>query len=178
MEIIKLFLEPVTTIGPKLPAALLNFVVGYLLIKLIMFIVRRAVKILNIHQDLRGIIITFSKLFLWLVLIVFILSQLGFGDLAILLSGSAVVLVFFLNTTAGPLLADVFAGVFLISDPDFTVGMEVEVNDGKTKGTIQGIDMRKVRILDEKGKLHVLPNSMIEKGEWTVVARCSTKRKG
>lgn len=178
MEIINLYFEPIIKVFPKLPTALLNLLIGFVIIKAIMFVVRRGVRILNIHKDLRGIIITFSNLFLWLVLIVFILSQLGFGDLAILLSGSAVVLVFFLNSTAGPLLADVFAGVFLISDPDFTVGMEVETNDGKTKGIIKGIDMRKVRIQDEKGQLHVLPNSLIEKGEWTVIARCKTNRKG
>lgn len=171
MEIVKLFLDPLAKILPKIPGALLNLLIGLILIKIATALIRRGIKILKIPHDLRGIIITLSKLFLWLFLIIFIVSQLGLGNLAVLISGSAVVLVFFLNTTAGPLLSDIFAGLFLIGDPDFTVGMKVQVNDGKTEGLIKGIDMRKVRILDSKGKLHVVPNSVIEKGVWTVIER-------
>lgn len=171
MDVIKAFFEPLVLIFPRLPAAIFNLLVGMVLIKIATTAIRHGIKFLRFPKDLRGIIITLSKLFMWLFLIIFIAIQLGLGNLAVLLSGSAVILVFFLNTTAGPLLSDVFAGVFLISDPDFTVGMKVQVNDGKTEGVIRGIDMRKVRILDSKGKLHVIPNSLIEKGVWTVIER-------
>jgi small-conductance mechanosensitive channel len=171
MEIVKLFWEPIAKVLPHIPGAILNLLIGLIIIKIATVLVRRGVKVLKIPHDLRGIIITLSKLFMWLFLIIFIVSQLGLGNLAVLISGSAVILVFFLNTTAGPLLSDIFAGLFLIGDPDFTVGMRVRVNDDKTEGIIKGIDMRKVRILDDKGMMHIVPNSVIEKGVWTVLER-------
>jgi len=171
MDVINLFVEPIKQIIPKIPGAFLDLIVGVIVIKILVAIVRHGVKLLKIPKDLRGLIITLTKLTSWVILTIFIVSELGLGNLAVMLSGSAVILVFFLNTSVGPLLADIFSGLSLISDPDFTVGMKVQVNDGKTEGVIRGIDMRKVRIEDSKGKLHVIPNSLIEKGVWTVIER-------
>jgi small-conductance mechanosensitive channel len=105
------------------------------------------------------------------MLVIFVASSLGLTNLAWALSGSAVVLVFFLNSSAGPLIGNMVSGLFLIGDPDFTVGMRVITNDGKTEGIIKGIDMRKVRIQDAKGKLHVVPNSLVENTEWVILER-------
>lgn len=171
MGLINQFIDPIANALPKIPVALMDLVVGIIIIKIVIFLLRRAIKLIRIPQDLRGLIITVSRLVLDVMLIIFIASQLGLGDLAVLLSGSAVVLVFFLNTSAGPLLANIFSGLSLISDPDFSVGMHVITNDGKTEGEVVGIDMRKVRIRDKDGQMHIVPNTVVENGEWVIVGR-------
>ena len=84
---------------------------------------------------------------------------------------------FFLSASIGPLLSNIFAGLFLAGDPDIKVGMKVTTNDGKTTGIIKGIDMRKVRIEGEDGLLHVVPNSAVENTEWIILERKAGKNK-
>lgn len=171
MNIAEAIFLPLQHILPKLPVATFNLLVGIIFINIIMFAVRRAVRLLKIPHDLRGIVISLSNFVLWIMLTIFVASSLGLNNLAWALSGSALILVFFLNNSAGPLIANVVSGLFLIGDPDFTVGMKVITNDGKTEGVIKGIDMRKVRIQDTKGKLHVVPNSLVENTEWVILER-------
>lgn len=171
MDILEPIFRQIQNIIPKLPLIVFNLLVGMVIIKIITMLVRKAVKLLKIHHDLRGFIINAAKLISWTFLIIYTVSSLGFGSLAVMLSGSAVALAFILNNSAGSFLGDIFAGLSLISDPDFSVGMKVSINDGKTEGVIKEIDMRKVRILDNKDKIHVIPNSFIEKNEWVVIER-------
>ncbi len=171
MDILNLIIDPIQALLPKLPSIILNLIVGIIIIKILTMIVRHSVRILKIPNDLRGFIITLAKLISWTFLVIYTVSSIGFGDLAIMLSGSAVALAFILNNSAGSFLGDVFAGLSLIGDPDFTVGMKVIANDGKTEGVIKGIDMRKVRIVDNNNKLHIIPNSVVEKSEWVVLER-------
>lgn len=175
MDIFKLFFDPIFLVIPKIPGVIFNLLIGILIIKFLTYLLKHSIKILKIPADLRGLVITSVKLGLWLMLVIFVTSSLGLGNLAVLISGSAVVLVFFLNNSVGPLLGDIFSGLFLVGDPDFTVGMKVQVNEGKTEGVIHGIDMRKVRLIDDDGKLHVIPNSKIEKGEWVILERKAEK---
>lgn len=172
MEIFNLFLEPIKLIVPKLPGAILNLIIGYILIRVINFIVKKLIRFLKFPK-LRGIILSGINLFLWVLLITFIASSMGFGKLALAISSSAIVLVFFLNTGAAALISDIVSGLFLIQDPDFGVGMRVSIGSGdaKVEGIIKDIDMRKVRILDDKGNLHVFPNSNIEKNEWVLLEK-------
>lgn len=172
MEIINLFIEPIKAILPKIPGSILNLFVGYILIKIIMFIVRKLIKFLKFPK-LRGIILSGVNLLLWILLISFVANSLGFGKLALAISSSAIVLVFFLNTGAASLISDIVAGLFLLQDPHFGVGMRVSIGagDAKVEGQIKDIDMRKVRILDDNGRIHVFPNSLIEKNEWVLLEK-------
>ena len=41
----------------------------------------------------------------------------------------------------------------------------------RAEGYIVEMDTKKTRILDNKGKLHVLPNSVVDENEWTLLER-------
>jgi Mechanosensitive ion channel len=69
----------------------------------------------------------------------------------------------------GRKLGDIIAGVFLASDPDFGTGFTI--TSKAITGTIERIDLRKTRIRAEDGKLHVVPNKMIENEVWIVEGR-------
>ncbi len=171
MDIITEYLEILGKYVKLLPWAILALVIGWIIIKIVIYFLRRALKITRVHADIKGVIITVTRFVLWLVLIVTIAQSLGMGGLAVALSGSAAVVAFFLSASVGPVLSNLFAGLFLVSDPDIKVGMKVTINDGKTTGVVKGIDMRKVRVEDEKGLLHVVPNSLVEGTEWIILER-------
>lgn len=172
METISLFINPILNVMPKLPEVLIDLVVGYLAIQFSMGLLNKFLKVTKLPQ-LRGIIISLTKFALWIVLLIFIANNLGFTKLAIALSSSVLIIVFFLNTGVAPLITDALSGVFLCTDPDFRTGSRVRLGIGEdtTEGIIKEVDMRKVRILDDNGKIHVVPNSVVEKNEWTVIEK-------
>ncbi len=171
MDIITEYLDTLVKYVRLLPWAVIAIILGWVIIKVIVFFLRRAIKLAKVPKDVQGLIITVTRLILWVVLFITIFQSLGMGGLAVALSGSAAVVAFFLSASIGPLLSNIFAGLFLVGDPDIKVGMKVTVNDGKTTGIIRGIDMRKIRIEDEKGLLHVVPNSLVEGTEWVIEKR-------
>ena len=165
------YLQTIMGFVRSLPLLIGGLVLGWLLIKIITFFLSRAIKHARVPKDIRGLIISVTRFVLWVVLIVVLSSVAGLGRFAVAISGSAAVAAFFLSASVGPLLSNIFAGLFLASDPDIKVGMKLTTNDGKTTGVVKEIDMRKVRIEDEKGLLHVVPNSLVEGTEWIILDR-------
>jgi small-conductance mechanosensitive channel len=171
MYIIEDFVKTIINFLPKIPFILIGIFAGWLIIEVIIFVLKRFLKIAKIKKDISGLTTTICKFILWLILIAVILEAMGFGGIVIAISGSAAIVAIFLSSSIGPTLSNIFSGIFLAGDSDIKVGMKIIVNDGKTKGVIKSIDMRKVRIEDSKGILHVVPNSIVENGEWVVVDR-------
>jgi small-conductance mechanosensitive channel len=171
MKVITEYLNTIVSFSKVLPWTLAELLLGWLAIKFLIFLLRRALRLAKVPADVRGLLLSVTRFGLWVVLIITVFQTLGLGSLAVAISGSAAVVAFFLSASVGPLLSNIFAGIFLTSDPDIKVGMKVTTNDGKTTGTIKGIDMRKVRIEDDKGLLHVVPNSLVEGTEWIILER-------
>jgi small-conductance mechanosensitive channel len=173
MNTFEKYLDISLNFAKTLPLAIIGFVAGWFVIRMIIFFLRRAIKLAKVPKDVQGLIITVTRFLLWIVLFVLVAQSLGLGGLAVAISGSAAVAAFFLSASIGPLLSSIFSGIMLASDHDIKVGMKITTNDGKTTGTIKGIDMRKVRIEDDKGRLHVVPNSLVEGTEWVILDRNS-----
>lgn len=172
MEIFSFLGEALLRILPRIPEVLFNLLVGYLVIKFVVWVVGYFLKITQLPK-LKGVALSILELVLWVLLIVLISNTLGFNKLALAISGSMVVLAFLLNNGIAPLVSDAISGIFLCTDGDFRVGSRVRVGKGEntTEGVIKEIDMRKVRIKDDDGNMHVLPNSLIDKDEWTVLTK-------
>lgn len=175
IEVMREYLGAILAFVKTLPLLIIGLVVGWLVIKIIIFFLSRAIKHARVPKDIRGLIITVTRLLLWVVLVVMLANIAGLDRFAVAISGSAVIVAFFLSASVGPLLSNIFAGLLLASDPDIKVGMKLTTNDGKTTGVVKGIDMRKVRIEDSKGLIHVVPNSAVENTEWIVLDRDSKK---
>ena len=175
MNILDVFLQPVIKVIPHIPEAILSLVIGYVVITILVFVLKHVLKYTKFPKDLKGLFVSGVKTILWLILIIFIVKALGLGNLVVAISGSAIILAFILNNGAAGLVSDIISGIFLASDPDFHVGMKVSLNEGKTVGVIKHLDTRKVRIVDDKGVMHVLPNSLVEKGEWLVLEKIEQK---
>jgi hypothetical protein len=92
---------------------------------------------------------------------------LGLSDIALALGGALSLSVLGIITALSGNLSDISAGIFLALDPDFLIGSTVETN--KITGVIEMIDLRKTRIRDEEGILHVVPNRSVESAPWQVL---------
>ena len=105
----------------------------------------------------------------WVLIMAGVLQSLGLNQIALAVGGSISLAALGLASAASGNLGDVIAGVFLASDPDFGHGFTVK--SGDLSGVIERIDLRKTRIRAPDGKLHVVPNKMIENEVWIVEAR-------
>lgn len=166
---------------PNITEALVVLVSGLVIIPLIQRIVYSILKRLKVSKALRDVIRQLTGYALYALWIVTLLYSLGFTGLAATLSGGILLIGVGVGQAFRELLQDVISGVAMARDRDFEVGYEVEIG-GKTKGVIVAVGTRKVRLRDNKGQLHVLPNTAVEKSEWVIINRepkkPTTKTKG
>ena len=168
-DILKEFWQPVADFIPKIPAVILTLIVGYLIIQLLIFVLNRALRLSRLPRALIGVIASLSLIIMWVILFAEIARQLGMGSLAVTISGSLAVLALALATGAAGLASDVISGVFLARDPDFEIGYKIKIGD--VEGIVQGVDIRKIRVVDEQGNIHIFPNNKLDKDGWEVISR-------
>jgi small-conductance mechanosensitive channel len=107
----------------------------------------------------------------WVLIIAGVLQSLGLNQIALAVGGTISLVALGIASAAAGNLGDIIAGVFLASDPDFGTGFTITSKE--ITGTIERIDLRKTRIRAADGKLHVVPNKMIESEIWIVEGRPS-----
>ena len=161
--------EPVKEILSRLPQAVFILILGFFCINATKFFVVKFFSITKINGAVSNILVSIGIVFLWIFLFIFVLKSLGFTSLAIALSGSIVIIGLAIATGAKHLISDILAGIFLSMDKDFNIGDQIKTV--KVEGKIINIDIRKTRLLDKKGILHVVPNSVLEKSEWSVIKK-------
>jgi len=105
----------------------------------------------------------------WILIIAGVLQSLGLNQIALAVGGTISLVALGIASAAAGNLGDIIAGVFLASDPDF--GTEFTITSKEITGTIERIDLRKTRIRASDGKLHIVPNKMIESEIWIVEGR-------
>lgn len=156
---------------PKIPIAIFDGLLGFLLIRWIVRLSRWIMKLLNVAPGLRGVVASTLELILWILLAVTLLGDLGFTGLVPYFAGSFAAIGLAMAVGGSTLISDIVAGIFLARDMDFNVGDEVMVGEGPTTGIIESMDARRIRVRDKKGALHVIPNSVVERKEWVVLHR-------
>jgi small-conductance mechanosensitive channel len=114
---------------------------------------------------------TVIRVALWILLLVAVLQVLGLSSVALAVTGSFAILLFGFSSGISNTVSDLVAGLQIANDKDFKVGYRVKAGDQKTEGIIRELDIKKTRIEDDKGRIHVIPNSVIEKNEWVVLER-------
>jgi small-conductance mechanosensitive channel len=161
----------INDILPKLPAGLFALVFGLILIRVLSWIARAILGLIRLPAGFRGILSSLIDGLLLIFLIIVVLQALGLANIALVFSGSVALVGLAIATGAGSVTSDVMAGLFLARDRDFNVGDELRAGDGPTEGVVESMDMRRTRLRAKNGQLHVIPNSVIERREWVVVAK-------
>lgn len=155
----------------RLPLALIVTIVGIIVIKILGIFVKKSIKWTKWPVGLQEISITLIRVVMWVIFFLILLQVLGLTNVALALTGSfAIVLLGFSNAISST-VSDVLAGLQLANDKDFKVGFKVKAGDQKTEGIVREMDIKKTRIEDKEGNLHVIPNNLIEKNEWVVLDR-------
>lgn len=151
--------------------ALIGLLFGIVLIRLLSWLGQLVLGVVRLPKGLRGILVSIMDALLWVALIIWFFDALNLDKLALVFSGAIAAVGLALASGGATLAADILAGVFLARDKDFDVGDEVIAGENKTQGVIESMDMRRTRIRAKDGKLHIIPNSVIERKEWILVAQ-------
>jgi len=171
------FIDHIISIGQglqaHLPLVLFDLLVGILVIRLSVRILRLLLKLTHIQIGFRYVLTSIAETFMWIFLTVTLLNELGFKDVLLPFAGSIAFIGFAMAAGGSTLLSDIIAAIFLARDDDFNVGDEVIVGEPIAQGVIERMDARCTRLRDAEGRLHVIPNSLVERKEWIVVSRRS-----
>ncbi len=161
----------INDIVPRLPVAIIGLVIGIIIIKVIGRFLAPALRFTKWPLGLQEIMVTLIRVAMWVFLLITILQVLGLTSVALAITGSFAILLIGFSTGISNTVNDLISGLQLANDKDFKVGFKVKAGDQKTVGIIREMDVKKTRIESEDGKLHVIPNGVIEKNEWVVLDR-------
>lgn len=166
---LNVFSEPILQALPQLPDAALTLTVGIVVLYIFQWIFERVLYLVRTPRTLFDILISVSRVIMWAILIGAVFQSLGLTQIALAFSGSIAILGVAVGAGANALVQDIIAGLFLSRDRDFNVGYKIKTGD--IEGIIYRIDVRKVRVMDSKGCIHVLPTSAFDKSSWVVLDR-------
>lgn len=176
-NVLTAFIQPIVEVLPKLPGAIFNVIIGYIFIKIAIFALRRFLRLMKLPKTIKTLVLAIVNVFLWVILVMFVLNYLGLSSIVVALSGSAVLLGFVLNNGLSQSISDIFSGISLASDKDFVIGNRISLNEGKIVGTISSLTTKKVRLVDDDGYVHIVPNSIFDKNEWIVLDEAKSLNK-
>lgn len=156
---------------PTIVSGILLTVIGILVIKLLSKLLAKFIDYVRMSLGLKEIILIMARAGLWVLLTIGILQVLGLSNMALALSGFIAAFSIGISQGFTQMVGDLVAGIQLANDQDFRVGDKVEVgsNDMRIKGYIVEMDTKKTRILDANQVLHIVPNSVVDKNEWTIL---------
>ncbi len=156
---------------PKVPAAIIGLLIGIVIVRLLSWLAQGLLSLVRLPKGLHGIITSIIDALLWIFLIIVFLQSLGLTSLALVFSGSLAAVGLALGVGGATLASDILGGIFLAQDRDFNVGDEISAGEAPTTGILESMDMRRTRIRDKDGRLHVIPNSVIERKEWVILTK-------
>ena len=165
--IIKTFSPIFTKILPRLPQAFLGLVIGIILVKITHWFIHSLLKMTKMNPSMIRIVSATIHVILYIILTATVFQMLGLNQIALAISGSIAALVFGLASGSSSYVSDLISGFSLAADKDFDIGYKVKV--GGIIGTVIDMDLRKIRIQDEQGYVHVFPNSNVEESEWIII---------
>lgn len=151
---------------PKLPVALIVMAVGSYLIKLLKRFIGRILHRFRLEAGIVGFVQAFLSFACWVFLISIVFAVLGLPQISVAFSGSIALILVGIASNANNLIQDILAGIFLIADQDFKVGAHVKI--GSIDGTVVSLDIKKTKIKDADGQVHVVSNRSFDSSTYTV----------
>jgi small-conductance mechanosensitive channel len=163
VEILDQFSDGIIAAVPRLLSGLLFLVLATIAIKIILRIVRTALRrIYPVEEQLIvDLSVTVVAIFLWFGAALGLLTVVGMSHVATSLGTAGGFIGLGIAFALKEMIADTVAGVYLLRDPDFNEGDRVET--ASVTGTVERIDLRKTRIRADDGDLVVLANRDVEK---------------
>ena len=165
-ELINEIYTNIMTYLPKLPSALIILGLGSILIDFLNRMVTRIMKKFHLDEALIGFVKGFITFACWVFLVAIIFAVMGLPQISVAFSGSIALILVGVASNANSMIQDLLAGIFLIADHDFTVGAKVKVNN--ISGTVTSLDIKKTKIRDDDGNLHVVSNKTFDSSVYVI----------
>jgi len=153
----------------RIPSALLTLLAGYIILRLIKSIVRGAMTVAKVDGTLRSMVVSTIGFAGWVLIIAAALSVMQLHQLSLALGGSIALVAMALATGLNSVAQDLLAGIFLLADEQFAVGVRTKA--GGVEGVIEELTIRKTRIRDDEGNLHTVPNRNIDQATYVIYKR-------
>ncbi len=150
----------------RVPSALLTLVVGYFILRGVKGIVGKATALTKVDPSLRSMLLSVVSFAGWVLIVAAALSAMQLHQLSLALGGSIALVAMALATGLNSVAQDLLAGIFLLSDEKFTVGIRVKA--GGVEGTVEELTIRKTRIRDDNGELHTVPNRNVDSATYII----------
>lgn len=171
-------LTPVTTnlntVLHNLPVAIVTLIIGLIIIRVLSFIASWLIGFVRMPKGLKSIVVSLIDAVLTIFLVIVVLQVLGLNNVAFIVTALVAGLGIAIGNGAIPLMTDILSGVYLARDRNFSIGDIVQAGEPggeKTIGEVIGMDMRRTRIKDADGRIHSLPNTVIERHAYILVTK-------
>lgn len=171
--IIQNIIDRIIDFVPDLIKAILIFIVGILLIRVALKIVKRRFEARKISLSVRSFVISTLRFILYGLLILIIASNLGIKTTAILGALSGIVLAIGLSLQGS--LSNFAGGILILLFRPFDVGDYIENNSG-TDGTVEKIDLLYTSLRTSSGILVFSPNGTLANSVIRNYSKISTRR--
>ena len=145
------------TSGVTVLKALLLWIIGYIVVRLVIIVVKRILGRSKVDTVAKGFILSFVRFVLHLVLIIMVLRALGVeitGVVAALATAGLAV-----SLALKDSLSNVACGIILLINKPFKEGDYIKVNG--VEGKVKNIKIFTTALLSYDNKLIVLPNSVV-----------------
>jgi len=152
----------------KLPAAAVTLVIAYVVITLTKKAILAATGLARINRAVQTMVNSAVNFVGWVLALSAVLNVMELTQLSLALGGSIALIAMALATGLNNVTQDLMAGIFLLGDRDFAKGAWVRA--GGVEGELEELTIRKARIRDAEGNLHVVPNRNIDGGTYVIVA--------
>jgi small conductance mechanosensitive channel len=163
------FTQQAAHYAPKLALAALVLLAGALLVRMLRAAVRLALRRTRMRSSTVQLAARTVGIGGWVLVISVVLSTLQLQAIVLGISGVLALMGAAFVASASATSNDLIAGFFLAADPDIEVGYRIQA--AGVQGVVRDIDFRKTRLVDDEGRLHVIPNRLVENAEWIVLGR-------
>lgn len=150
----------------KIPSAILTLLIGYFILRAVKGIVGGATSVAKIDGTMRSMILSTVGFAGWVLIIAAALSVMQLHQLSLALGGSIALVAMALATGLNSVAQDLLAGIFLLADEQFNVGVRTKA--GGVEGIVEELTIRKTRIRDADGHLHTVPNRSVDSGTYII----------
>lgn len=158
--------------GVNIVAAILIFIIGYFIIKIISKVLMKIVYSTKIDNAIGGFVVGLLNVILWILLVLAIVSILGLSGNSFLVAFSSVALA--VGMALKDSLANIANGIIIIMTKPFKKGDHISVEG--SEGIVKSIKLLTTEIYTFDNKKIVLPNSTIINGSLTNYTANPTRR--
>lgn len=152
----------------RIPVALVVLFISWLVIKRYRNILKAMLLRGKMDPILINLVLSGAVAAGWIVSISLVFSILGFNSIAIALSGSLGLIALGLASSANNVVSDLYGGISLIAESSIRVGRRIRA--AGVEGRIIDMNIRKLRLMDDAGNIHIIPNKSVDGATIVVVA--------